>query len=271
MPMSVWYGGFTLVFKHRFLIRSMARREIAAKYRGSVLGNFWPFLAPLMLLALYTFVFGGIFKMRWPGSQSDDLGSFAMILFSGLLLNGLLADVLSRAPELVLQNVNFVKKVVFPLETLHWVTLSTAMFHFLTGFALLIVINGVIGTGLHWSLLALPLLVLPFALLLLGLTWMLSAIGVYLRDLGQLMPPLLTCVMFLSPIFYSRQQTPGALQDLMILNPLTFVVEKARAATFDGVWPPWQGWLNYCAAALFVFLLGFFVFNKLKKGFADVL
>lgn len=268
--MSAWHASFTLAFKHRFLIRTLVRREIAAKYRGSMLGSFWPFLAPLGLLAVYTFVFGAVFKARWAADPSAGLGGFAMVLFAGLLLHGLLAEMLSRAPELVLQQPNYVKKMIFPLETLAWVSLSTALFHCLIGFLLLTAINGLAGTGLHLSLLAIPFLILPLALLLLGVSWMLAAVGVYLRDLVQIMPPLLTCLMFLSPIFYPRAQLPEPWRGWMAFNPLTFVVENVRLAIFQGLWPPWREWLNYSLVAVLLYVLGYAVFNKLKKGFADV-
>lgn len=266
--MRAWFAGLTLAYRHRFLIRAMTRREIAIRYRGSMLGGLWPYLSPLLLLSVYTFVFGGVFKSRWPGTTG--LGDFAMVLYAGLLLNSLLAEVLGRAPSLVLENPNYVKKVVFPLETLPWVSLGTALFHGLIGFGLLVVANSLVGTGLHPTVLALPVLVLPFALLLIGLSWLLAAVGVYLRDLVQVMPPVLTCLMFFSPVFYSRAQAPATLQTWLGLNPLTFVIENARRVIFEGTWPLWQGWLNYSAVAVLIYLLGFAVFIRLKKGFADV-
>ena len=267
-PMPAWSAGLLLAFRHRFLIRAMTRREIAIRYRGSMLGGLWPYLSPLFLLAVYTLVFGTVFKSRWPGTAS--LGDFAMVLYAGLLLNGLLAETLGRAPLLVLENPNYVKKVVFPLEILPWVSVGSGLFHAAIGFGLLCLANAAAGTGPHASLLALPVLLLPFALLLVGLSWLLAGVGVYLRDLAQLMPPLLTALMFFSPVFYSRAQAPAALQPWLGLNPLTFVIENARRVIFEGAWPLWLGWLNYFAVSLIIYLVGFVVFGRLKKGFADV-
>ena len=269
--MSAWTAGLPLLYRHRFLIKTLTRREIQAKYRGSFLGNFWPLAAPLMLLAVYTLVFGSVFGSRWPGASSDHWSDFAMRLFSGLLLYGLLSEVLGRAPELILQNPNYVTKVVFPLEALPCVSLGSGLFHFLIGVALLVVVNGLTGTGWHWAVLSLPLVMLPFALLLLGLSWMAAAVGVYLRDLGQLMPPLLSCLMVLSPVFFPRESAPAAMRELIGLNPLTFVIESMRQAVFAGLWPDPRAWLNYFLAALFLYLSGFWLFGKLKKGFADVI
>lgn len=266
--MRAWSAGLLLAYRHRFLIRAMTRREIAVRYRGSMLGGLWPYLSPLFLLSVYTLVFGAVFKSRWPGTNG--LGDFAMVLYSGLLLNGLLAEMLGRAPLLVLENPNYVKKVVFPLEILPWVSLGTGVFHAGIGLTLLCLANALAGTGLHPTVLVLPVLLLPFALLLVGMSWLLAGIGVYLRDLAQLMPPLLTALMFFSPVFYSRAQAPAALQSWLALNPLTFVIENARRVIFEGAWPLWQGWLNYFAVSLIIYLAGYLVFSRLKKGFADV-
>lgn len=256
--------------RHGSLIRALVRREIAARYRGSALGRAWPVLAPLLMLAVFTFVFGAVFQARWPGQAEGGLLGFALVLLAGLLVHGMLAEVVASAPGAVLQHPNYVKKVVFPLETLAWVQLSVAAVHALTGFALLVLANGLFGTGFHPASLAVPLVLAPYALLLVGLAWGLSGLGVYLRDLSQLVPPLLTAMMFLSPIFYPRSQVPGAMQWLLDANPLTFVVEQSRAAVFQGAWPDWAGWGWYLCAALVVHGLGLAMFQKLRKGFADV-
>lgn len=257
-------------YSRRSLIRTLARREMAARYRGSALGRAWPAVGPLLMLAVFTFVFGAVFEARWPGQADAGLLSFALVLLAGLLVNTMMAEVVSGAPGTIIQHPNYVKKVVFPLETLAWVQLSVALTHCLAGFLLLFLANGLVGTGFHLSALAVPVLLLPFCLLLLGLAWFLSSLGVYLRDLSQLVPPVLTALMFLSPVFYPRSNVPDGMQVLLVLNPLTFPVEQIRAALFSGLWPDWAGWGWYLAASLLVHLMGLATFQKLRKGFADV-
>lgn len=257
-------------YPRRSLIRSLIRREMASRYRGSALGRLWPFLTPMLMLAVFTFVFGAVFKSRWPGLAEGGLLSFALVLLAGLLVHALMAEMLSPAPASVLQHPNYVKKVVFPLETLGWVQLGVASVHTLSGFALLVAINAVFGSGLSWSVLAVPLLLLPMGLMMLGLHWCLAALGVYLRDLGQLLPPVLTALMFLGPVFYPREQAPAPLGDWLVLNPITFVVEGVRAAIFHGQWPSPAGWGCYLAVSVLAYCAGLAVFQKLRKGFADV-
>ncbi len=257
-------------YTHRSLIRRLVGRELATRYRGAALGQAWPLVSPLLMLAVFTLVFGAVFQSRWPNQADDGLLSFALVLFAGLLAHAFMSEMLSTAPGTILENPNYVKKVVFPLETLAWVRLGVAGLHAGVGYLLLLVVNALMGSGLHLAALALPVIMLPFALLLLGLHWWLSAIGVYLRDLGQLVSPALTALMFLSPVFYPRSQAPAPLDAWIAWNPLTIPIEQVRAALFAGQWPDPLQWGLYLAAALLVFASGLLVFQKLRKGFADV-
>lgn len=262
----------SLPWRHRGLIFTLARRELLGRYRGSLLGLLWPLLTPLLMLAVYTLVFGVVFRARWPqaGEGQQGLGQFAMILLAGLLVHGLLGEVLGRAPESVVGQPNYVKKVVFPLEILAWVEVAAALVHTLAGLVLLVAVNAAWGSGLAWTQLALPLILLPYLLLLLGAGWMLSAFGVYLRDLNQAIGPLVTALMFLAPVFYARQSLPEPLASWLLLNPVTLIVEQTRAVLFAGQWPDWAGLGAYTLAALAVYVMGGWVFARLKRGFADV-
>lgn len=257
-------------YSHRSLIRRLVARELATRYRGAALGQAWPLLSPLLMLAVFTLVFGAVFQSRWPNQGDEGLLSFALVLFAGLLAHAFMSEMLSTAPGTILENPNYVKKVVFPLETLAWVRLGVAGLHALVGYLLLVVVNATMGSGLHAATLALPVILLPFALLLVGLHWWLSAVGVYLRDLGQLVAPALTALMFLSPVFYPRSMAPPALEAWIALNPLTVPIEQVRAALFAGQWPDPLQWLAYLGASVLVFASGLLVFEKLRKGFADV-
>ncbi len=264
-------GVSSLPWRHRGLIAALTRRELLGRYRGSAIGLFWPVLTPLLMLAIYTLVFGVVFEARWPqAGEGQGLGRFAMVLLAGLLVHGLLGEVLNRAPGVVVAQPNYVKKVVFPLETLAWVEVSVALSHTLAGLALLVAVNGVWGAGLAWAQLALPLVLMPYLLLLLGLSWMLSALGVYLRDLGQAIGPLTTALMFLGPVFYARESLPAPLSGWLILNPITLIVEQSRRTLFEGLWPDWLALATYALIGSAVYALGLWSFGKLKRGFADV-
>ena len=265
------HAALTHPVRHQALIRILTWREISGRYRGSLLGSLWSLLTPLLLLAVYTLVFGVIAPTRWPGAEDQGIGMFALRLLAGMVVHGLLAEALSRAPTLVTAQPNYVTKVVFPLETLAWVNLLTALFHTAMALVVLVVLNGLLGTGVAWTLLALPVIFLPYALMLMGLIWLIAAFGVYLRDLTQLIGPLVMITMFLGPVFYPRSAMPAAAQPWLVLNPITVPVEQLRRVVFESQWPQWDVLAQYALVALAVYLLGLWVFAKLKKGFADVL
>ena len=264
-------AGLTHPWRHQSLIRILAWREISGRYRGSLLGSLWPLLTPLLMLGVYTLVFGVIAPTRWPGAEEQGIGMFALRLLAGMVVHGLLAEVLSRAPTLVTSQPNYVTKVVFPLETLGWVSLLTALFHTAMALLVLVALNGALGTGVSWPQLALPVILLPYAMLLLGLAWLIAALGVYLRDLAQLIGPLVMITMFLGPVFYPREAMPALAQPWLALNPITIPVEQARRVLFEAQWPQWEVLAQYALVAVVVYALGLWVFTKLKKGFADVL
>lgn len=256
---------------HRGLIRILTWREISGRYRGSVLGSLWSLLTPLLMLGVFTLVFGVIAPTRWPGAEDQGMGMFALRLLAGMVVHGLLSEVLSRAPTLVTSQPNYVNKVVFPLETLGWVATLTAVFHSGMALLVLVLLNGVLGTGFALTQLALPLLLLPYVALLIGLAWLVAALGVYLRDLAQLVGPLIMVTMFLGPVFYPRSAMPAAAQPWLALNPITVPVEQVRRVLFESQWPQWDVLAQYSLAAAALYLFGLWVFTKLKKGFADVL
>jgi len=258
-------------WRHRSLIHILTRREISGRYRGSLFGSLWTLLTPLLMLVVFTLVFGVVLQTRWPGSEGQGIGMFALRLLAGMLVHGLLGEALSRAPTLVVAQPNYVNKVVFPLEVLGWVNLLTALFHTAIALALLIVVNGLWGSGFALSQLSVPLVVLPYAVLLMGLVWAFAALGVYLRDMAQLVGPLVMVTMFLGPVFFPRSAMPAALQPWLLLNPVTVPIEQVRAALFEAQWPDWSVLAQYWLVAVAVYLLGLWVFATLKRGFADVI
>ncbi|HYG86708.1 MAG TPA: ABC transporter permease [Azospirillum sp.] len=266
------------LLRHRYLIRQLTWRDIAGRYRGSVVGLLWSFLTPLVMLALYTLVFGVMFQARWSAvaperaaALSDGHASFALILFVGLILHGFLAECVGRAPTLILGNANLVKRVVFPLEILGWSTIGSALFHSAVSFAALLVIYALVQGTIQWTVLLLPLVLLPLVLLTLGLVWFLSSVGVFLRDIGQLIPPVTTLLLFLSPILFPATSIPQALRGLLFLNPLTIPVEQARALVIWGVMPDWALLAAYSVVAALVAWGGLIWFNRTRSAFADVM
>ena len=252
----------------------MIKREVVGRYRGSFLGLLWTFVNPILMLAIYTFVFGVVFKVRLDPQNTDiydDKFAFALLLFTGLILFNLFSECLSRSPGLVLANVNYVKKVIFPLEILPLVSLGSALFHAGISFLVLVTFMLVIDHPIHWTLICLPIIVLPLLLLIMGLSWMLASIGVYVRDIGQFIGLILTMLLFLSPIFYPASALPESVRDYLFLNPLSFVIEQARAVILYGQLPDWSGLVIYYMLASIVAWAGLTWFMKTRKGFADVL
>ncbi|WP_331351951.1 ABC transporter permease [Cellvibrio sp. UBA7671] len=262
---------FTQAWKHKTLIWQLLRRDIQSRYRGSVLGLLWSLGTPMIMLAIYTFVFQYIFKSRWNDSAGDTTLSFAIVLFLGLSIHGLLAEILTKSPVLITGNPNFVKKIVFPLELLSWITLFGAIFTFLISFGLLLLFILIELRSIPLTALLLPIILLPYLLLLLGLSWILAALGVYLRDIQQITGTLATLMLFLSPIFYSVNILPENMQMLIFINPLSFVVESARAVLIYGKLPDFVGLAIYSFVSMGVAALGYVFFRKVRPGFADVL
>lgn len=258
------------VARRRELILALAKRDILGRYRGSLLGLMWSFFHPLLMLAVYTFVFAVVFRSRWPGGEGSRT-EFALILFSALIAFSLFAECVNRAPSLILANTAYVTRIVFPLEILPVVTLLASGFHMLVSLAVWVLFY-VVFVGLpHASLLLLPVVLVPLVLLVLGLCWFLSALGVYLRDVSQVITVATTVLMFLSPIFYPLSAVPPGLQALMRANPLTGTVEQVRAVMMWGTGPDWQAWSWQLALSALVAWLGFAWFQKTRSGFADVL
>lgn len=257
-------------WRNRRLILVLTKREVLGRYRGSLLGLLWSFFNPLFMLVVYTFVFSQIFKARW-SAGSESKTEFALVLLAGLIMFNLFAECINRAPGLILSNVNYVKKVIFPLEILPIVDLLSAFYHSLVGFLVWLAAYSVFFGLPHPSTLYLPLILLPFGLFILGLSWSLASLGVFLRDVGQIIGVVVMSLMFLSPIFYPATALPADYQRLLFLNPLTPVVELARDVLYWGKAPDFALLGVYWLVAMAISWLGFAWFQSTRKGFADVL
>jgi lipopolysaccharide transport system permease protein len=222
------------------------------------------------MLTVYTFVFSVVFKARWSGG-GDSKTEFALILFAGLMVFNLFAECVNRAPSLILSNVNYVKKVVFPLEILPAVSFGAALFHTAISFGVWLLFFLLFFGLPPVTALLLPIVIFPLAALTLGLSWFLASLGVYLRDVGQFIGIATTALLFLSPIFYPVSGLPQKYQTLLLLNPLTLVIEQVRDILIWGKTPDWIFFGGSLAASAMIAWLGFAWFQKTRKGFADVL
>jgi lipopolysaccharide transport system permease protein len=258
------------LWRNRALVAMLAKRDAVGRYRGSALGITWAFFHPLLMLAVYTFVFSGVFKTRWT-PDATSTSQYALVLFAGLLIFTLFAECLNRAPTLVLSNVNYVKKVAFPLEVLPWVAFAAAIFHFAVGLCVWFLFYVSVMGAPPVTALLLPVMLLPLALIILGLCWLLAGLGVYLRDVGQIVGITTSALIFLSPIFYPLTALPEQIRGYLYLNPLTPAVEFAREVLIWGNLPNWHAYGMFLGCGVVIAVLGFAFFQKTRKGFADVL
>lgn len=259
------------LLSHKYLFFQMLKRDIQQRYRGSQLGFLWAFFYPILMLLVYTFVFGMVMKVKWGVAGQDNI-DFGLILFAGLLLHGLLAEVMIGSVRLITGNSQYVKKVVFPLEILSLVTLANALFHMLLGLLILLVIYVVTGNTLHWTILLTPVVLFPFIIFLLGASWFVSVLGVYVRDLGQVIGVLMTVLMFLCSIVFPFHNLPIEIQPYVLwLNPLTIIVEQLRTVLLFGQLPDWELLGIYSIFALAMFFAGVWFFKRTRDGFADVI
>lgn len=261
-----------LVWRHRGLFCQMLQRNITARYRGSVLGIIWCFAHPLMMLTVYTFVFGIIFQSRWGvGTLDDNRAAFPLIMFCGLTMFNVFSESCNAAGNLIVHQANLVKKVIFPLELLPLLSVCTA---FIFGLAWFLLLSFGVFCFLDtpgWTMLLLPLTLLPLLLLSAGLACIISALGVYLRDIPQLVAVAVHVLFFMTPILYPLSLVPERLRVFLLCNPLTTIVEESRKLFLYGMEPDYDLCLILLLVSLLVFQIGFRCFAKMKKGFADVL
>lgn len=257
----------TPLTSHRYLLGQMIKRDVLLRYRGAMFGVVWIFLNPLIMLAIFAFVFGQIFQARWP--QQENGAPFWLVLYSGLIAFNIFAEAVSRAPAAIRSYPSYVKKIIFPVEILPLVPLGAALVH--GAFNYLILLTALAWTGhLHASALLYPFALLPLLLFALGLIWFLAAWGVFIKDMSQIVPPFVQMLMFLSPVLYPASAVPAILQPLYHFNPLGSVIETCRnlALGHAADWPRWAAALLFGIAAAW---LGHAFFRHSREEFADVL
>lgn len=258
-------------WRNRQLVLQMTKREVVGRYRGSVMGLAWSFFNPLLMLVIYTFVFSFVFKARWGIATDESKTEFAIILFVGLIVHGLFAECVNRAPGLIVSNVNYVKKVVFPLEILPWVALGSALYHMGISLAVLLSAQVVFNQHIPLTAVLLPLVLTPLVLGTMGLGWFVAALGVYLRDVAQVAGMFTTVMLFVSAVFFPITALPERYRFWLHLNPLAVIIEQTRGVLIFGQIPSLASWSAMMALGLTMAWAGFAWFQKTRKGFADVL
>jgi len=261
---------FKNLISHRDLIWQLSKSQIIGRYRGSVLGVCWSFTIPLFMILIYTFVFSYIFQARW-GGEDGNRTDYSVFLFSGLLIYHFFSECVVNSPALIISNANYVKRVVFPLEILVLISTLSSLIHFFIGFSVLLLFNLIVNSHIHWTVIYLPLLLFPLILLTIGISWILASLGTYIRDIGQTVGVLMTAFLFLSPIFYPASVLPKEFRPYLFLNPLTFIIEQFRDIFIFGNNPAWERLSVYTLVSTVVAMIGFYWFQKTRKGFADVL
>ena len=259
------------LWSNRSLLGQMSRRDVAGRYKGAAFGVAWSFLTPLLMLCVYTFVFSVVFQARWGGDLPEGRVQFALIMFVGILVHTLFSEVVNRAPGLILSNPNYVKKVVFPLEVLPVMAMASAIFHACISVLILLLALLVLNGRMEWTAIFLPVVLAPLVVLTVGVAWFLAALGVYLRDVGQITAIMTLVMLFLAPVFYPITALPEQYRWIVMANPLTFIIEQARDVLIWGRFPDFAGLGLYLFVAVMVAWGGFFWFQKTRKGFADVI
>ena len=277
-PVASWWrrlarflrGPFSALREFRNLTRELTRRDILGRYRGASFGLLWSLIGPLLMLAIYTVAFGKILGARW-NQASGDTAAFGMVLFLGILTHGFFAECLTRAPRLMLDNVNYVKRVIFPLHVLPWSVVLAGLFHMLMNIVVFVVLNLVLFGKFSPYIVFVPLVILPLVLLTVAVCWIFASLGVYIRDISQATPVIATAMLFLSSAIVPVDTLPRHYQVIFHLNPLTFFIDQMRDVALWGRFPDWNGLLVATVVSVVVMYLSYAWFRLTSKGFADVL
>ena len=251
------------------LIFSLARRELVARYKGSVLGIIWAVLTPVVMIAIFTVIFAGIFGARFGASNSH--WDYALYLFCGLLPWTMFQETIQQSATTIVAHANLVKRVVFPLETLPVAQALSALGHQLFGTIALLVAAVLIRRQLSATALWLPVLLIPQLMLTLGAAWLIASLGVFLRDISQGITLLLMAWMYLTPIIYPESVVPEKFRTFVNINPFTALVRNYRLILLNGAQPDWRGLIYFSVWAIVCFVFGYWWFARTRKNFADVI
>lgn len=269
LPTSPW-SLFRSLAQHRDLILRLVGRETTQRFRGSVLGVAWAVLTPLLMAAVFTLVFTGIFPARWPRGEGGAF-DFALLFLTGFAVYTFFSEAVGRAAGLVVGNPSYVTKVVFPLEVLPAVTVVSAMVNLGITLAIVAVGHLLLHGFLHWTAIFLPVVLLPFVVFLLGTVTLIAAAGVFIRDIGLVIGPVTSLLLFLSPVFFPPEAVPEGWRIVVRANPLTPIIEQSRTVLLGGGLPDFASLAIYLLLAFLVLAFAHWSFQRLRPGFADVL
>lgn len=251
------------------LILSLTRRELAARYRGSILGIVWSLLTPIVMITIFTLIFSGLFKAKFGGSSSQ--WDYALYLFCGLLPWNAFQESLQLSSSTIVSHANLVKRVVFPLETLPVSICLAALTNQLFGTLVLVIAVVILRREVHATIVFLPLVLLPQLLATCGISWLVASLGVFVRDIVQGLALVLMAWMYLTPIIYPESLVPTSYRTAVNLNPFTPLIRNYRLFLLEGMAPDWWGLGYFTAFAALAFLLGYWWFARTRKNFADVI
>jgi lipopolysaccharide transport system permease protein len=264
----------TGLWARRELIGEFTRRNIEIRHRGSRLGALWALINPLTMLGLYFVIFGVIYNTRFGVIKNETGYDCLLAMFLGLSLFHAFSETLSWAPSLIISNPNYVKKVVFPLEVLPVSYVGAAAFHLMVSLALVLAGSIFSTAGLGWDALWLPILVLPLLVLSLGTAWLLAAVGVFVRDIGQLSAFAVTVLLFASAIMFPASMIGAKspeLWSILRFNPILQIVDLARHTVLWHEPLAWPKLAYVYGVATAVLALGAALFSVLRKSFAEVI
>ncbi|WP_288398703.1 ABC transporter permease [uncultured Serratia sp.] len=256
------------LLKNTGLIFNLTKRDVESRYRGTSLGIVWSLLNPVIMLSIYSFIFGFVFKAKWGLTTTEN---YTLIMFTGLLTHGFIAECLGKATTIYVYNVSYVKKVLFPLESLCWVSVFGSLFQFFMGCIVFAIFCILLKQPVSLMALLVPIVILPLILLSYSISLFLSSLGVYIRDMGQVVSVIIALMLFMSPIFYPITAVPEQYRMLIYINPLTFIVEALRDVVLYGKLFSLEGYALYWGISIVLYVLAITWFKKVKRGFADVL
>lgn len=259
-----------IMIKNKYLIGQLIKKDIEQRYKGSVLGILWSFIVPILMLVIYTYVFSEIFQAKWDINTTNKF-EFALVLFCGLSSFNMISEVMNRSTNIIASNINYVKKVIFPLEILPVILTFSALFNCVISFLILIISNIILRHNISITLIQILLAFLPLIILCIGVSYFISAISVYLKDIGNAIGIIVTILMYLSPVFFPLTSVPDSFRVACEINPLTYIIENFRNVILYGTNLNLVFYLKSLVFSILSLLLGYFIFSRVKEGFADVL
>ncbi len=263
-------GPFSALWRYGSLTSELAKRDVQSRYKGASFGLLWSLISPFLMLCVYSLAFGVLLKSNWP-QKNGYQHHFSVIIFVGLIVHGFFAECLARAPTVITGHPSFVKKVVFPLEILSWQVMLSGLFQAGMNILVFIVLSLLLEGHVSWMIVLLPVVFIPLIFMSLGVCWIFSALGVYLRDINQMMGVITMTMLFLSSAMIPVDTLSDSKRMLFHLNPMTFLIDQARAVALWGEYPDWVGLAEYTVGSLVLMYAGYAWFMATKKGFADVL